>query len=158
MGHWRHRAIAAVIAIGLGTAVSLPAQAGAFTFYLNMKPGCYSYTSPTLDTYPLEGSKYKTLFRGSCNAPHHLQVIFAGIVKAKARTATEDEVFALCKSKYKKHMGSAAPTTIQSSRPYLNYYWPDAGLERLKYSNKVVCYIHGADETYDNYVTLVEEY
>lgn len=135
-----------------------PASAGAFTFYLNMKPGCYSYNSPTSDTYPLEGAKYKTLFRGTCNSPHHLQVIFSGVVKAKSRTITEQEVLSYCRAQYKKRMGVTAPTTIRNDRPYLNYYWPDAGLERLKYSNKVVCYIHAADKTYDNYVAMVEEY
>lgn len=158
MAFGRFKYLASVLmAIFLAT-TSVPANAGAFTFYLNMKPGCYSFTSPTSDTYPLEGSKYKTVFRGSCTSPHHIQVIYAGIIKSKARTATEQEVLTFCRAQYRKHLGVSAPTTIRNDRPYLNYYWPDAGLERLKYSNKAICYIHAADKTYDNYVTMVEEY
>lgn len=137
---------------------SQSAQAGAFTFYLNMTKGCYSYTSPTQADYPIEGSKYKTVFRGPCSEPHHIQVIYSAKTKAKSRTITELEVFNLCNREYKKALGYAPPTTIQDEKPYLRYYWPDAGLERLKYSNKVICYIHAADETYDNYLQMVEAY
>lgn len=149
-------AIASAIALALTTSVS--ASAGSFTFYLNMKPGCYSYTSPTVAQYPIEGSKYKTVYRNSCNDEHHIQVIYSAVTKAKARTITEAEVYKVCTTQYRKKLGVAAPTTIQDEIPYLRYYWPDAGLERLKYNNKVICYIHAADETYDNYMQMVEAY
>lgn len=152
------RSILAVVLAALISLQASPVNGGAFTFYLNMTKGCYSYTSPTQAEYPIEGSKYKTVFRGPCNQPHHIQVIYSATAKAKARTITETEVFNLCNREYKKALGVKPPTTIQDQIPYLRYYWPDAGLERLKYNNKVICYIHAADQTYDNYIQMVEQY
>jgi hypothetical protein len=163
MGYRRiARAVIAVFAAACFAMVSLiisPAQAGQSTFYLNARPGCYSFTTPADDKYPIEGSRYKLLFRGSCDDDHHIQVIYSGPIKTKGgATATEEQVYAACAGYYRKVVGTTPPTTIQNKKPYLRYWWPDAGLETLKYNNKIVCYVHQADKTYTNYAIMIGGY
>jgi hypothetical protein len=132
------------------------ASAGSSTFYLNSKPGCYSFTSPTEENYAIENTRYKLLFRGSCAEDHHIQVIYSGVIKvAGGASASEQQVYKACAAYYKKKIGSNPPTTIQNKKPYLRYWWPDAGLETLKYSNKIVCYLHQADARYERYALMV---
>jgi hypothetical protein len=137
----------------------MPAEAGASTFYLNSKSGCYSFTTPAEEGYAIEGSRYKLLFRGSCDDDHHIQVIYSGPIKTKnGATATEEQVYRACATYYKKVVGTTPPTSIQSKKPYLRYWWPDAGLETLKYNNKIVCYVHQSDKTYTNYAIMIGGY
>lgn len=136
-----------------------PASAGSSTFYLNSKPGCYSFTSPAAENYGIENTRYKLLFRGSCEADHHIQVIYSGSIKvAGGASASEQQVYKACATYYKKKIGSNPPTTVQSKKPYLRYWWPDAGLETLKYNNKIVCYLHQADSRYERYALMVGGY
>jgi hypothetical protein len=148
-------AIVAIVAAAL-VFTGNPASAGSSTFYLNAKAGCYSFTVPAEDAYPIEGSRYKLLFRTDCEEEHHIQVVYSGVIKTKGGvTATETQVYKACATYYKKVIGSNPPTTIQNTKPYLRYWWPDAGLETLKYNNKIICYVHAADKTYSNYELLV---
>ena len=136
-----------------------PAEAGLSTFYLNSKAGCYSFTTPAEEGYAIEGSRYKLLFRGSCEDDHHIQIIYSGLIKTKnGATATEEQVYKACAGYYKKVVGGAPPTTIQNKKPYLRYWWPDAGLDTLKYNNKIVCYVHQSDRNYENYAIMIGGY
>lgn len=159
MGNWAKvlsRLVVAALILSSSLFLGAPAQAGASTFYLNAKAGCYNFTVPAEENYPIEGSRYKLIFRTSCDEEHHIQVIYAGVLKTKGKvTATETQVYKACSGYYKKVMGSNPPTVIQNSKPYLSYWWPDAGLETLKYNNKIICYLHAADRTYSNYVLTV---
>lgn len=159
MGKWAKtlsQIAVATLVLACSVVTVSPAQAGSSTFYLNAKPGCYSFTVPAEDAYPIEGSRYKLLFRTSCDAEHHIQVLYSGVLKTKGGvTATENQVYKACASYYKKVIGSNPPTVIQNSKPYLRYWWPDAGLETLKYNNKIICYVHAADKTYTNYDLLM---
>jgi hypothetical protein len=148
-----------VIATTLSPAALLPAEAGSSTFYLNSKAGCYSFTTPADAGYAIEGTRYKLLFRGSCDDDHHIQIIYSGPINTKnGATATETQVYKACETYYKKVVGTTPPTSIQNKKPYLRYWWPDAGLETLKYNNKIVCYVHQADKTYTNYAIMIGGY
>jgi hypothetical protein len=151
-------ALAAIITT-LSPVALTPAEAGLSTFYLNSKAGCYSFTTPAEEGYGIESTRYKLLFRGSCDEDHHIQVIYSGPIKTKnGVTATEEQVYRACASYYKKVVGTTPPTTIQNKKPYLRYWWPDAGLETLKYNNKIVCYVHQSDKTYTNYAIMIGGY
>lgn len=152
-------AIIGALATSLTPLATNAAEAGLSTFYLNSKPGCYSFTVPADDQYPIEGSRYKLLFRGSCDDDHQIQIIYSGPIKTKnGATATEEQVYRACTTYYKKVVGTTPPTSIQNKKPYLRYWWPDAGLETLKYNNKIVCYVHQADKNYTNYAIMVGGY
>jgi hypothetical protein len=147
------------IAATLNPLTIAPAEAGLSTFYLNSKAGCYSFTTPAEEGYAIEGTRYKLLFRGSCEDDHHLQIIYSGPIKTKSgATATEEQVYKTCATYYKKVVGGTPPTTIQNKKPYLRYWWPDAGLETLKYNNKIVCYVHQSDRNYENYAIMIGGY
>lgn len=149
----------AALAATLSPVTLAPAEAGLSTFYLNSKPGCYSFTLPAEEGYGIEGTRYKLLFRGSCDEDHHIQIIYSGPIKTKnGATATEEQVYRACATYYKKVVGTTPPTTIQAKKPYLRYWWPDAGLETLKYNNKIVCYVHQSDNTYTNYAIMIGGY
>jgi hypothetical protein len=158
---WARRALAAISSVALMATlfVATPAQAGSSTFYLNVKKGCYSFTNPAEDGYAIEGTRYKIMFRTDCAQDHHVQVIYVGNIKTKnGATATETQVYKLCASYYKKLIKVNPPTSITDAIPYIGYFWPDAGLETLKYTNKVVCYLHHADDQYEAYQLIAGEY
>ncbi|MCX8530665.1 MAG: hypothetical protein ORN27_11470 [Rhodoluna sp.] len=152
-------AVSAALAIAATFTPLVSAEAGQSTFYLNSKAGCYSFATPAEEGYAIEGSRYKLLFRGSCEDDHHIQIIYSGPIKTKnGATATEEQVYKACATYYKKVVGGNPPSTIQNKKPYLRYWWPDAGLETLKYNNKIVCYVHQSDKTYTNYAIMIGGY
>ena len=125
-------------------------------FYLDLKKGCYSYTSDGKGMYLIDTPNYKRLYKSTCMASHHIEVIWSGKIKTSStnKVPTDAEVSRTCASKYESVMGYSAPLNIVDETPYLRWFYADPGAEGKKYGSKVICYIHLADNTYTNYVPV----
>ena len=125
-------------------------------FYLDLKKGCYSYSSNGKGMYLIGSPNYKRLFKSSCAAAHHIEVIWAGKIKTSSanKVPTDAEVTRTCTAKYESVMGYSAPQEIIDDTPYLQFFYADAGAEGKKYGSKVICYLHLADDTYSNYLSV----
>lgn len=125
-------------------------------FYLDLKKGCYSYTKNGKGYYPIETSNYKRLYKSTCRASHHFEVIWKGKIKTSSskNAPTEAEVSRTCDFHYENVMGYSAPSEIISDTPYLRWFYADPGAETKKYGSTVVCLIHLADDTYTNFLPV----
>lgn len=150
------RILVASLTLILSMSLMSPAAANEAVFYLDLSKGCYSYTKNGKGTFPIESTRYKNLFKTSCNKPHHVEVFFAGNVKTKnnAMLPTQEDVQKVCVAKYKKKFGKEAPRQIVSNTPYLRWFFADAGAENRKYGTKGICFAHLADSTYSNYISV----
>jgi len=125
-------------------------------FYLDLKKGCYSYTANGKGTFSFDSKNYKRLFKSTCMASHHIEVIWAGKIKTSSPIGlpTAAEVSRTCGAKYETLMGYSAPEEIVEDTPYISWFYADPGAENKKYGSKVICFIHLADKTYSNFISV----
>jgi hypothetical protein len=145
-----------ILTFALALVVPANSFAASKVFYLDLKKGCYSYTSNGKGMYLIDSPNYKRLFKSTCAAAHHIEVIWAGKIKTSSanKVPTDAEVTGTCTAKYESVMGYSAPQEIVDDTPYLRWFYADAGAEGKKYGSKVICYLHLSDETYSNYLSV----
>jgi hypothetical protein len=115
------------------------------TFYLDLLPGCYSYTREALAAFPIE-STAKEMYETSCSAPHHFEVFESRSIPGfdGSRNLSQADAEEACTAAYVKRFGAEAPRVITPpdqlmKTPYLIWYFPDDGLEASQYPGKIVC-------------------
>lgn len=122
-----------------------PSTAVGPIFYLDLTPGCYSYTTNATSAYPFEFTA-KEMYGKNCSEPHHFEVFAALTLSefdAVNNLGQNDAEFA-CSAAYEQRFKSPVPrevlTPAQLMRtPYLIWYFPDDGLEASQFPGKLVC-------------------
>jgi hypothetical protein len=151
----RHKFLATATALFLALQIN-PAQAlSKGTFYLELKPGCYAANKAPTKSSKWSDTNYKTLYATNCASPHHYEVFYSGLIKAKDLNseAAKKEAGVDC--------DTAAVSTLTgqkdlpSSLTY-GYFFPDPGAEEKKYGKKIFCFFRVADPKDDKYTLSIK--
>jgi hypothetical protein len=118
------------------------------TFYLELKPGCYSANKAPTKPSKWTDTNYKTLYSTTCTSPHHYEVFFVGKIKAKdlSSEAAKKEAGIACDN------AAIATLTGQKDLPQsltYGYFFPDPGAEEKKFGKKILCFFRVADPKND---------
>ena len=118
------------------------------TFYLELKPGCYSANKAPTKPSKWTDTNYKTLYSTACTSAHHYEVFFVGKIKAKdlSSDAAKKEAGVACDN------AAIATLTGQKDLPQTltyGYFFPDPGAEEKKYGKKILCFFRVADPKND---------
>lgn len=153
------------------------------TFYLDVqKDHCYIFSGyPDDSRVPIEkdDEEYKRLKEVACKAPHHFKVLDVARLpyidfrvigpKGDVTTSLRDEGDATyvtlntqvvrdhCVEVFRATTGKAPQADITSGATYMRWFYPDSGMERHRYHGTTVCYLHKADDRYENYVLMQEQ-
>lgn len=121
-----------------------PMDAGSI-FYLDLTPGCYSYTNTATSPYPFEFTA-KEMFQKDCSEPHHFEV-FAALTLSEfdgVNNLGQEDAELACSAAYEQRFASPVPREVLPPEqllrtPYLIWYFPDDGLEASQFPGKLVC-------------------
>lgn len=118
------------------------------TFYLDLKPGCYSANKAPTKPSKWTDKNYKTLYATSCTQPHHYEVFYTGKIKAKDLNseAAKKEAGTTCDN------AAIATLTGQKDLPLsltYGYFYPDPGAEEKKFGKRIICFFRVADPKND---------
>lgn len=118
------------------------------TFYLELKPGCYSANKAPTKPSKWSDKNYKTLYPTRCTEPHHYEVFFTGTIKTKDLNsdAAKKEAGTACDN------AAIATLTGQKDLPptlTYGYFFPDPGAEEKKYGKKILCFFRVPDPKND---------
>ena len=113
-------------------------------FYLDVVSGCYSANFPVSPLIAIQGrDDYKTLYQSNCDAPHHFQVIYSGIIPTKNNLKRPNtyEISEFCSIQYQKVVGKKIPNAKIGGAIYSGWFLADQGIESRNYPQKGVCYL-----------------
>jgi len=122
--------------------------------YLDAQPGCFSLSSdPTADVV-IEGIG-KEFYPRDCSDPHVLEVFWSGEVEGFSgdNNLTQEDARDGCVPRYFEVFGVAPPQEIipqdeQLATPYIQWFFPDDGLEAAQFPGRLVCGVFIANDDY----------
>mgnify|MGYP000441469362 FL=1 len=122
--------------------------------YLDAQPGCFSLSAdPTADVL-IEGTG-KEFYPRDCSDPHVLEIFWSGEVEGFSgdNNLTQEDARDGCVPRYFEVFGVAPPQEIipqdeQLATPYIQWFFPDDGLEAAQFPGRLVCGLFIANDDY----------